>query len=324
MIQENFRNYSVDASKIDKEARKLVGCIVMSTDVNYNRDFIFSKKNQEELVELGNRFSNIDKDKCYSYLGHSRGLLSDDRIALRIGHWENFRIDGTLVRADLNLDSVIDVDPVFQARFPGISMSEYIYKLAETKSNECGFSMVVYISGTETEPVISQLNSIDLVEDPALTLSMFSQNKEEKIMEEQKTQEEPVSKLSKALELLKALDDALINGNPSEELVNALIEEIKSATKPASETSKPTEEFSEIEVLKNELANLKTMIETFTSQFSKTEVKEEKKFSISVINPVSEDIPQELSKEEHRREYHRLRKENVSQAAKYFEKYLSK
>lgn len=321
MIKESFRNYSVSTTNVDREERKLLGCVVMSSDINYNRDFIFSKKNQEELVALGNRFSGQDKDKCYSYLGHSRGLTTDDRLAFRLGHWENFRIDGSLVRADLQLDPIIDSDPILQARFPGISMSEYIYKLAETKSKECGFSMVVYISGTETEPIISELTSIDLVEDPALTLSMFSQHKEN-YMEEEIKEEKAVSKLSKALEIFKALDTALEAGEPVEELVNALIEEIKSATVTTSNAPEVTEEFSEIEVLKSEMANMKTMIETLTSQFSKKE--EVKTFSINVMNPVSENVPQELSKDEHRKEYHRLRAEDVSKAAKYFEKYLSK
>lgn len=326
MIEEILQTYSDNKVSVDRENRKLLGCIVMSTDVNYNRDFIFSETNQEELVALGNSFTNQDKDKCYSYLGHSRGSVSDDRLPFRIGYWENFRLDGSLVRADLCLDPIIDVDPILQARFPNISMSEYVFQLAETKPNECGFSMVVFIAGSESEPVIKVLSSIDLVESPALTLSLFSQKQKEiLIMDTSATQTEPVSKLSKALELFNNLDAALIAGEPVEELVNGLIDEIKSVTASTSADAPSTENFSkepsEIDSIKTEIQNLKTMIEGLTSNFSKKE--EVKTFSVNVIAPVSDDdIPREFSKEEHKKEYHRLRKENLTEAATYFRKNL--
>lgn len=343
--------YSINGQKpnIDKTNNRLNNVVVMSTEFNHNKNATFTRKNQEEIVNLGN------SKKVFCYLGHSkRGLRTEDRLIDRLGHFENFRIEGTKVKADLVLSPTIESNPRFSKLFPS-GLTDYLFTLAEFEGADCGFSMSVGMCYNEDDSVtIKELDSVDMVEEPALTNAMFSKDKNT-IMEDIHPS------LNTAFDLFNELDTAIKAGQPTEELQTALLaaltslkaEEEQESTEAPTEEEKAVEEApvtaeegveveeepptetptetqaitdiqSQIEELKTAIEDMKAVIMSFSKVEEKEEVKEEpkKKVVFSVLPTILESNV-ERSKEEHLEEFSRLRKAGLyTEAAKYHSEYL--
>ena len=318
---------------VDRENSRLNNCVVMTTDFNLNNNAVFGKVNQEEIVLLGS------SEKTYCYLGHpKKGATSDDRLPFRLGYFENFCIDGSAVKADLVLSPTIDTNPVLLARFPN-GIKEYIFSLAEKEADECGFSMSVGMAYNENDTVtILRLSSIDLVEDPALTVAMFS---------EDKLIEDVHPSLNFAFDQFNALDTAIKTGTPIEAVLAALLsslatlqaspavevdEETPNEEAPLEPTQEaPAEEVQEeeqiasiqtqIDSLKNDIADIKAAVMSFSKQEIIEEPKKEQ-VVVQVVGHIAEEtVP--FSKQEHIAEFRALRAAGKTiEAARYFERYL--
>lgn len=287
MLLETFSNKGTQKPNIDRESGRLNNVVIMTTDFNLNNNATFTRINQEELVLLGS------EEKIFCYLGHSkRGLTSDDRLPFRLGYFENFSIDGSAVKADLVLSPTIEQNPILRSKIPG-DMKEYIYSLAENESGECGFSMSVGLARNEVTGAVSiiRLTSVDLVEDPALTVAMFSKDSKEYTMEDIHPS------LSTAFDLFNGLDYALKQELSPEDLINSLISTLQSFLTAPEEQTDPVsvdesvpapeapleapietdvdpdaETVDPITALQNELAEVKALVmQLMTSGFSKEE-----------------------------------------------------
>lgn len=341
--------YSINGQKpnIDKTNNRLNNVVVMSTEFNHNKNATFTRKNQEEIVNLGN------SKKVFCYLGHSkRGLRTEDRLIDRLGHFENFRIEGTKVKADLVLSPTIESNPRFSKLFPS-GLTDYLFSLAEYEGADCGFSMSVGMCYNEDDSVtIKELDSVDMVEEPALTNAMFSKDKNT-IMEDIHPS------LNTAFDLFNELDTAIKAGQPTEELQTALLaaltslkaeeeqenteapteedkaveeapvtaeEGVEVEEEPTTETQAITDIQSQIEELKTAIEDMKAVIMSFSKVEEKEEVKEEpkKKVVFSVISPISHIEEKETkTKEQHLEEFSRLRKSGLyTEAAKYHSQFL--
>lgn len=344
MLIENFEKVT-SKPKIDKVNGILRDVVLFSTEFNLNKNAKFTDKNLKELVDLGS------KEKTYSYLGHARkGVLSTDRLPYRLGHFENYSIDGTKVKADLILSKTIEANPILPK-----DIKEYIYALAENEANDCGFSVSVgfdYISDGNDFVELKEVYSIDLVESPALTLAMFA--KEENTMPEETVNEnlspvlEAIKTLSLALDSkgdigpsVEAIKAALATLTPVQvavsEAVEAIVEE-NEIHQTVIETIVETvvdaqavevETPSEIETLKSEFAAIKeTLSKIQESLLTKETFAKEaptKEPVVFHVNPVvSNSVDNsKADKKFHREEYHNLLKTDKAEAAKYHKLYLS-
>lgn len=209
-----IETYSVKARpNVDRENDRLNNVVVMTTEFNLNRNATFTAINQAEIVSLGN------SEKTYCYLGHAKeGFTSSDRLPFRLGYFENFRVEDTKVKADLVLSPTIDSNPVLLARFP-TGIKEYIFALAENEADECGFSMVVGMMYNDDDSVtVGALYSIDVVESPALCLSLFAKA--------EKTFEDPAPILVESFSYFNKLDDAIKQGSPIDAVLASLLESL--------------------------------------------------------------------------------------------------
>lgn len=348
MIIETFGKISPTA-QVDRGNSRLNGIVIMSTDFNLNNNATFSIENQKEIVSLGNT------NKVYCYLGHAKkGFTSSDRLAYRLGYFENFSVDGSKVRADLQLSPTIEPNPIIPQ-----GIKEYIYTLAEKESNECGFSMSVGMCYNEDDTVsILELFSVDLVEVPALTVAMFAKEENKDMSED--TVNEKLTPVLDALKLLSSAIDAGSDTKPSADAVKAAIDslfapveaatvepvveptvevepiveptiEVEPISEPVEDPSIEAKEVTEIETVKAEILSLKELISNLQSallaqaNYAKEEPKvEEPKtvvFSVSPrVSPVVGGIVE--SKEAHKIEYHRLRAIDPVEAARYHSLYL--
>ena len=321
--------------QIDDTNSRLNGVVIMSTDFNLNKNAVFTSANQSELVEMGNA------NKVYCYLGHAKqGSTSEDRLPFRLGYFSNWRVDGSTVKADLIISPTADDNPILAARHPE-GMKKYIFALAENESSECGFSMSIGMAYNDDDTVsILALYSVDLVEDPALTLGMFSKNNEEII---QMDDVNPL--LTSAYDTFSALNDAINAGSDYETIADSLIAQINALITSADsneaadfDTSAAPDATSAVEAQSEDVSNttiaaqlqaLQELIQAFIANqsdedFSKKEIKdeakEEKKVVFSIPAPINVDAG-EKTIDDHRKEYQKLRAEGkYSEAAKYFSK----
>jgi len=344
-----IESYSVKASpNVDRENSKLNNVVIMTTEFNLNNNATFTRINQEQIVALGN------SEKVYCYLGHAKqGVTSSDRLPFRLGYFESFRVEDTKVKADLVLSPTIDSNPVLLARFP-TGIKEYIFTLAETEAGECGFSMSVGMLYNEDDTVtVGALYSVDLVEDPALTVALFSKaepkfedvapilvesfahfNRLDDAIKQGSSIDAVLASLLESLSLLNvvsvedapetALEPVLEPENTDAPVEVAQVEEVLEPT-PEPEIE-PTLEAAPIDDIRSEFAEIKETIkqlqEMIASRFAEDKKPEKKKVVLSFNSPMPIETDLKLSKEEHREEYARLMKENKVEAARYFKKHL--
>lgn len=231
MLKEYFK-FESKPEIVDRANGVIKGVIIMDTVSNKNNDANFNYNNQVELCNLGNK----GKVKCYQ--GHGvPGLTIADRLPYLIGYFNNFRIDGTSVKADLNLyTEVVDYSETL-IRLVKSKYTDYIYGLAESAADVCGFSMEVRlknIGNEDGEVSISNLYAVALVNSPALTDSMYSTNDPIEF-------EEIHPSLSVVDSLLNALDSAVKAGQPLEGIIAQLQQAAADLLQP-QELEEPTED----------------------------------------------------------------------------------
>lgn len=210
---------------VDRENGILHDVVLMTTLINKNDNFNFTSNNLNQVKNIG------EKKKIYSYLGHAKsGISSDDRLPFRIGFFENYHIENNdTLKADLVLSPTIDENPILTSRVG--KMSDYIFSIAENDSDNCGMSVSINVFNPsletfsyENDITITNVHSIDLVENPALTLALFSADIN-KNMNTDITTVDP--SLTNAANLFNGLDDTLKKGEtPKPEDVQALISEL--------------------------------------------------------------------------------------------------
>lgn len=324
MVKENLTFYSDNQVNVDTENLQLKNCIVFSTSINKSQEYEFSEKNLQEVVDLGNA------GDVNAYLDHARGVLEK-----RVAEWipGSFRIDGSFVRADMQLKATNDVNPEVSNKY-NVSYNEFIMKLAQTEPDKCGFSCVFLLGLVDGDVSIKSIMSIDLVEVPNLTPAMFSYNDEVKMSEvsvevEVCPEEKAVEiseKLIAAYELFAALDIALRDAQPIDELKAKLIEELSnvSTTSPEPEVmveNAVVEGPSEIEMLKEMIVSLSKKVDELSLVKSENSQKEEKVVQFSVNSVTDDEVPSV----DHMSVYSRLMSEGKSaQAARYHKLNLSK
>ena len=328
MIIESFAKVTPKA-QVDRTNSRLNGVVVMSTDLNLNHNANFTRINQDEIVSLGNT------TKVYCYLGHpKKGITSNDRLPFRLGYFDNFSINGTQVKADLQLSPTIEANPILPQ-----GIKEYIYTLAEKESSECGFSMSVGMSYNEDETVsILEFFSVDLVEVPALTVAMFA--KEQNKMEEN-TLNESLTPVLDALITLSNAMDSKTDIKPSLEAIQAALSALSSPTSteateepestseaeleaPTSEATEATEdvqEINELDKVKSDIASIKDMLaQILSSNFSKEVKQEPKKVVFSVMEPIKHESSSVSTYSQE--VYNSLKSEKkYTEAAEYFKKF---
>lgn len=300
-VYESFSNKGAEKPNVDKENLRLNNVVIMTTEFNLNNNAVFTFVNQQELVDLGNT------SKVYCHLGHAkRGVATEDRLRDRIGYFENFRIDGTAVKADLIVFSSVGENPYLPS-----GAIEYVFALAENEANECGFSMVVWLDYNDDDSVtIKSLERVDLVESPALTRAMFSKIQKDYTMEEKET---VLEESTTGLEVSATPAPIQAPAPEVEELVDASEEKIEEAPKVEQFS---TDRLGALETTVNEMKVL--LMQLVTNGYAKEEEpKEEKKVVLTFSEPISHETAK-LTKEDHRAEYHRLRKDGkLTEAAAY-------
>lgn len=307
MLQEKHLIYTDKSTYIDREENILHDCVVFSSVLNYNGG-IYTKENLEELVALGNSKKNV-----YSYIGHSKDEVTDDRLTDRIGEWVSgsFRVDGNLVRASLKLFDVNEVNPKIEKNF-----NEYVLKLAETIPEKCGFSVVIWTRSADDEMIsIKDLVCIDLVEFPATTIAMFSKEVKKIMVEE--------TKISALETLFGSLIEALKSGSEYVGIKMELIKELESlGFEPEKEIEIVEEEEKNSEI---SIQDLVSKIESLTKiveemKQPKEEIEKNSKVVIrefSVIAPVEDIVPGV----DHTKVYNEMiASKKFTEAAKYYKK----
>jgi len=163
--------------KVDRENGILKGVEIAKYGRNKNQSF-FDDKFLTDLVDKGNDQNQGVKSR----FGHPNMCASS--LGTYVGRYKNFRVKERKVYADLYLDPISKKK---QVEGGGISMFDYIMDMAESNSDMFGNSIVImgdeYENEIENEngekkwetvKVLHSLIASDLVDDPAATDALFS------------------------------------------------------------------------------------------------------------------------------------------------------
>lgn len=167
-------NYSSSNINVDRENGTLKNVSIANFGKNKNNAF-FDEKFISDLVEKGNAQTQGVKAR----FGHP--TMCATSLGTYIGRYKNFNVQNGNCYADLHLDPI---SKKTQVEGKGISMFEYIMDMAESNPDMFGNSIhITYVQ--KEKPVLKEgyevlelndINSSDLVDDPAATTALFSSN----------------------------------------------------------------------------------------------------------------------------------------------------
>lgn len=169
---------SDDDVKVNREKGIIKGFAVVTKGMTKDERGEFDDAELDKIVKLGNK----TKVGVKSRFGHPN--MSSTALGTFLGRVKNFRKDGDIVRADLNLDkSAYDT--------PDGDLATYVMDLAESDPQAFGSSMVIHWDAEERldddgQPVrdkdgrrvppfirVKSLFAVDVVDDPAANKGMF-------------------------------------------------------------------------------------------------------------------------------------------------------
>lgn len=171
-------NFTSKDLKVDRENGVLRNISVANFGDNKN-DSYFDEKFISDLVAKGNAQTQGIKSR----FGHPNMCATS--LGTYIGRQKNFNIQNGNCFGDLFLDPITKKT---QVEGKGISIFDYVMDMAETNPDMFGNSIVINclfetktftIDGKEIEKTVPKLESFhasDLVDDPAATESLFSNN----------------------------------------------------------------------------------------------------------------------------------------------------
>jgi hypothetical protein len=152
--------------KVDRENNIIYGAsILQSGPLNDDRPWEVDDESLAQVVSLGNRPNRGTKARV------THPNMSNDGFGSHLGRWQNFRIDGDTVRADLHIS-----DTAFDA--PKGDIATYVMDLAEDDPEAFGVSIATSLDfdameETETDGVsllrVAKLRAADIVDEPAAT-----------------------------------------------------------------------------------------------------------------------------------------------------------
>lgn len=164
--------------RVIKEREIIAGFAVVTKGMTHDERGEFDDSALEAVVELGN---NV-KTGIKSRFGHPN--MSSTALGTFLGRVKNFRKDGNVVRADLQIDQTAHDTP-------SGDLAQYVMNLAESDPNAFGSSMVIYwdaeyrkddngqvLTGENGEALpplmrVKKLFAVDIVDDPAANNGLF-------------------------------------------------------------------------------------------------------------------------------------------------------
>lgn len=172
-------NFSASNVNVDRENDILKGVEIAKFGKNKNGTY-FNMKFLNDLVAKGNE----QKQGVKSRFGHPN--MCAESLGTFVGRYKNFRLENEKVYADLHIDQITKKT---QVEGKGITMYDYIMDMAENNPDMFGNSIVVSCQFFEEEIenesgkkerveslILDQIVSSDLVDDPAATDALFSNN----------------------------------------------------------------------------------------------------------------------------------------------------
>ncbi len=166
---------------VKRHEEVIEGFSVVTKGVTHDERGEFDDDALEKIVELGNK----SKIGVKSRFGHPN--MSNTALGTFLGRTKNFRRDGKIVRADLQIDETAH-------KTPDGDLAAYVMDLAESDPAAFGSSMVIHWDeeyrkekdGTLTKnekgellpPLIrvKKLLSVDIVDDPAANEGLFGES----------------------------------------------------------------------------------------------------------------------------------------------------
>lgn len=153
-------------ARVDREAKRINGVKVMQMGrVNDSRPWEVDEETLRQLATFGNQPNKGTKARF------THPNMSDDGFGKYLGRWEQFRIEGDAVYADLQL-----AESSFAT--PNGDLGTYVMDLAEEDPEAFGVSAATSLAGVmytevpegKTLPLrIDGLRAVDFVDEPAAT-----------------------------------------------------------------------------------------------------------------------------------------------------------
>lgn len=165
--------------RVIKEREVITGFAVVTKGLTHDDRGEFDDAALDAVVELGNK----SKMGIKSRFGHPN--MSSTALGTFLGRAVNFRRDGDMVRADLQIDSTAH-------ETPSGNLAQYVMDLAQSDPDAFGSSMVIYwdaeyrkdesgqiLAGETGDPLpplirVKKLFAVDVVDDPAANNGFFS------------------------------------------------------------------------------------------------------------------------------------------------------
>ena len=158
--------------QVDRDKNIIRGFAVVTKGVTKDARGEFDDASLDTVMQFGNEM----KMGIKSRFGHPN--MSSTALGTFLGRVKNFRRDGDIVRADLQIDKT-----AFET--PDGDLGGYVMNLAESNPDMFGASMVIYWDGEEREELdqdgntlppfirVTKLMSVDVVDDPAANNGLF-------------------------------------------------------------------------------------------------------------------------------------------------------
>lgn len=168
-------SFKSSAVNVDRENGILKNTCIAQFGENKNDSF-FDELFLADIVKFGN-----EADGIKSRFGHPN--MCGTSFGSFIGRYKNFNIQNNNVFADLHLDPITKKT---QVEGKGIMMFDYIVDMAESNPDMFGNSIHIYSECYEKEidgkmqilHKLDKFKACDLVDDPAATDTLFSDNKD--------------------------------------------------------------------------------------------------------------------------------------------------
>lgn len=212
----NFNSSSVN---VDRENGILKNTCIAQFGENKNDSF-FDETFLTELVKLGNQADGVK-----SRFGHPN--MCGNSFGTFIGRYKNFSIQNNNVYADLHLDPITKKT---QVEGKGIAMYDYIVDMAEANPDMFGNSICIYSECYEKEiegktqilHKLDKFKACDLVDDPAATDTLFSDNKDLGVLVTQFLDANPqiFNTISKQPEIIQDFFERYANYSNRKSLIN--------------------------------------------------------------------------------------------------------
>lgn len=174
---KSLPNFSSTSLNVDRENGILKNTCVANFGDNKN-DSYFDEVFIQQLLKAGNETEGGIKSR----FGHPNACATS--FGTYIGRYRNFSIKNGNLYADLFLDPVTKT---LEVEGKGMKMFDYIMTMAENNSDMFGNSIHIY-SDVYEKPIegeikylhnLKKFKAVDLVDDPAATDSLFSNNSQD-------------------------------------------------------------------------------------------------------------------------------------------------